>query len=399
MEYKVTALDFMQHFNRKSHEPCLFMEIRLSSSLNKQRLVLALEKVAGIFPLLKCRYDKTKNCFDELATFSPVSLVSDINDSSKEKLFDDLDEGAGLFRIRLSGHTVVFVASHIMTDGAGFKKLVYLVCDMYNGRSEENNGLNARELSYLGAKLRKSDFLKMIPSFLKKKRMPPLYDSPISDDHCLLQNHIQVEDFLKIKETTKNKGVTVNDVMMAAYCKALHDLYGLKKISFSCNSDLRKHTQNPPGIANLTGSYSFAITIKKGESFDGILASVHAVMAKKKASKEDLTGPYLLIKQYEKSSLTDFCNRYNKLNISSTINYTNLGVIDEKRTYFEDNEVEEASIYVCPQYPPYFQLAISTFKNKVTLSSLIKGEGTQLSKLKLLLKRVEDELLAFPQKR
>lgn len=54
-------------------------------------------------------------------------------------------------------------------------------------------------------------------------------------------------------------------------------------------------------------------------------------MQKQKRTKNDIAGPLLLVSKYEKSSLEQFLNLYGGMETSASADYTNLGILDDKK--------------------------------------------------------------------
>ena len=53
--YSVQPLDLMQFINTKYHDPFIHELLELEGRLDSERLVKAIEQLASVFPLLKCR--------------------------------------------------------------------------------------------------------------------------------------------------------------------------------------------------------------------------------------------------------------------------------------------------------------------------------------------------------
>ena len=63
-----------------------------------------------------------------------------------------------------------------------------------------------------------------------------------------------------------------------------------------------------------------------------------------------------------------------KISVPMT-SYTNLGKIDEARLTFQEASVSDAFIVTAAKLVPYFQLAVSTYKNRCTLSVCTYASG------------------------
>lgn len=71
---------------------------------------------------------------------------------------------------------------------------------------------------------------------------------------------------------------------------------------------------------------------------------------------------------------------------------SNIGIIDSKRLCFDSSSVVSAYITGSIKYSPFFQLALSTFKNQVTLSAAFHGTERDKGKIKHFLAAIDHEL-------
>ncbi len=95
-------------------------------------------------------------------------------------------------------------------------------------------------------------------------------------------------------------------------------------------------------------------------------------MQKQKRTYNDIVGPMLLVSKYEKSTLEKFLKLYGNMDTSAFTDYTNLGVLDDKRLVFDGVAVKNAVGYSGLNKAPCFQIAVSSFKGKTTISGLFQ---------------------------
>ncbi|HRN17137.1 MAG TPA: hypothetical protein PLF38_08850, partial [Xylanibacter oryzae] len=72
--------------------------------------------------------------------------------------------------------------------------------------------------------------------------------------------------------------------------------------------------------------------------------------------------------------------------------YTNLGVIDERRLYFGNHNIESAYITTAIKKNPYFQLSVSTFKDRCTLSASLFAAEEDVKLVNEILDNIKNEL-------
>lgn len=177
--------------------------------------------------------------------------------------------------------------------------------------------------------------------------------------------------------------------------RAQHKLYGRNKVNVPCTSDLRKYAQKKTGIANLTGTLNLNIKIKEGEPFAKTLSSASAAMRRQKASGNDIAGPSLLVRKYETTALEKFLKMYGGMSTSPFCDYSNLGVIDEKRLTFAGTQVVGAAGYGGLQKAPYFMLAVSTWQGASTFSSIVQCGEAEKEKIERLFDVIIGEIKTF----
>lgn len=106
--------------------------------------------------------------------------------------------------------------------------------------------------------------------------------------------------------------------------------------------------------------------------FGDTLADASVVIQKQKKTKNDIAGPMLLVLKYEKSTLKEFLKLYGGMETSASSDYTNLGVLDNKKLVFDGANVKYAVGYSGLNKAPCFQIAVSSFKGETTISTLVK---------------------------
>ena len=222
-----------------------------------------------------------------------------------------------------------------------------------------------------------------------------MYAKTDHENSYVIERTLRQEVMSKVRNSAKQQGATLNDVFLTAYARALGKLYGLKKINIPCSVDLRKYAKAGTGIANLTGTYNLNIKMKDGAAFGETLADASAVMQKQKKTKNDLAGPMLLVSKYEKSTLEQFLKLYGGMETSASANYTNLGVLDDKKLVFDGTTVKNAVGYSGLNKAPSFQIAVSSFRGETTISSLVRCGKEEKEKADLILDTVVREIESF----
>lgn len=398
-KYDVQPLDLMQYINSKYHDPFIHELLEFESRLDTDRLIRAIDKLADIFPLLKCCYDKKSNTFITNENCSGRDLVRIDDAANRDKLITEaLDTDKRLIQLTISQNILVITISHMICDGSGFKQLLYFLCDIYNGNDTENlDYLMNREFSQLTKELTRTAgiTMKMLISMIGNYKSKPVYAKANNENIYVMERTIQREMMSRVHRLAKKQGATMNDVFLTAYARALNKLYGLKKVNIPCTVDLRKYAEGKAGIANLTGTYNFNIKVADSINFGEMLKDASTIMQKQKMTKNDIAGPMLLVSKYEKSTLEEFLKLYGGMNTSASADYTNLGVLDDKRLAFEGAALKHAVGYSILNKAPCFQVAVSSFKGETTISSLVRCGKKEKEKAEWILDTIVREIEVF----
>lgn len=397
--YPAQPLDLMQFINTKYHDPFIHELLEFDGGFDAEKLVQAIDGLADVFPLLKCRYDSKSNTFIEKEPFSGRDLLRIDDAAGRDTLLTEaLDLDKRLVQFTLSQNTLVITISHLLCDGSGFKQLLYLLCDFYNGKADKNlDHLMIREFSQLTKELTGTVTLtmKMLLSMLGNYKSAHVYDKAERESAYVIERKIGRERMAEVHALAKKQGATLNDVFLTAYARAIGKLYGLSKINIPCTVDLRKYANDKTGIGNLTGTYNFNLKMKDGECFGESLTEASVVMQKQKKTKNDIAGPMLLVSKYDKSTLEEFLKLYGGMETSASSDYTNLGILDDKKLVFDGAVLKNAVGYSGLNKAPCFQIAVSSFKGETTISSLVRCGKDEKKKADLILDAVVSEIESF----
>ncbi len=398
-EYKVQPLDLMQYINTKYHEPFIHELIELESALDTAKLTAALDNLIKVFPLLKCRYDSERNIFVENDALTGKDLLVIDNTANRTSLLtESLNSNEQLIKFTLSNNLLVITVSHLICDGIGFKKLIYLLCDFYNGTAGgDYSALMNREFSQLTGNLKVSagDTMKMLFSMIGGYKNTRVYDKGNNEQIHIAERRIPSDVMTKVHAAAKRQGATLNDVFLTAYGRAIGKLYSKKKINIPCMVNLRKYASGETGIANLGGTYNLNVKLSQSKTFAESLTVVNRAMNKQKQTKNDIAGPRLLVSKYEKSTLDKFLKLYGGMNTSAYTDYTNLGKLDESKLKFDGTTVVNAVGYSGLNKAPCFQIAVSSFKGETTVSSMFVCGESEYEKASLLMDAIVEEVKSF----
>lgn len=187
----------------------------------------------------------------------------------------------------------------------------------------------------------------------------------------LAERAVEAHAFAAAKAYAKSRKAAVNDLLMAAFARAHYAVTGCPKLLLPCPVDLRKYLpkRESAGITNLTSSYLCAVKVRENEPFDVTLLSVSMQMQAQKNSLACLKGPMFLDMSNRLLPYSLFRKAFFRVFYIPVISYTNLGILDRKRLRFGNAETADALLATAVKHAPSFQVSVSTFEGRCTLSS------------------------------
>jgi NRPS condensation-like uncharacterized protein len=399
--YHVEAWDILQHLFKvnKINDHTLHFVGEFSGKLDLERLRQAVDISIDAFPLIRCVYNETKRkpfWEDKGYTADDVIEYIEAQDADEEMiqhLYQEIDGFNGpQLRIKViqreEKHIMCVLINHMLCDAAGFKDYLYMLSDIYTNMD--------RKLDYSIAAMGNRKIKQVLKVFSipdKLKIMFSKINMSVNDnssfnfegdlDSPFIEfRKIDKEKFLRLKAFAKKHEATINDVMLTAYMRVLFQIFG-KALSIPCAIDLRKYLLNhkAEGICNLPTNIFCNIGSEVDETFEQTIYKVKQVMDKQKNDISCVKSLIMLEKVFDIFPNKLARNIIEKNFSNPLIAFTNIGIIDKKRIVFGEIEITEAFMTGSIKYSPYFQLAVSTFADKVTLS--VNLYGTKADRIKV----------------
>lgn len=410
---KAEVWDVMQLLFSEFNDHQIHCVVRFAARLDEERLELAVGRLIEAFPLLRNRFvEKSGGPYWEDGGFTAKDMVfllkADCAEDEMERVVcskTDAFAGPQLLVYLIRGpraDSLCVIINHMLCDGAGFKELLYLLSLTYTRLKTEPGYRPPRQDGDRSARQILGEF-----GFRGKlKILSQRYDISRHDDsivfgldgdrrapfivtHTIAQNR-----FLAAKAFAGQYGATVNDLLLAAYLRALRRILPGRTAAIQCVLDLRKFLprQKKTRLCNLTSNLVCDIGPDIGESFADTLIKVKRAMdaEKKQAACLHLImlletvfrvfpygiAKYLILREYRNPPLA----------------MSNIGVIDHRRLSFDGTEIKSAFVTGSVKYQPFFQLALSTFHNEVTLSVAFHGTRADKEKIEGFLRSVDAAL-------
>ncbi len=295
--------------------------------------------------------------------------------------------------IRSGTDTLCIKTDHMVTDAFSLKQYAYRLASTYQNLAHDSQYVPEPDLQGSCSLRRISSSLGVFDKFriirrglrdFKRRFYPRKYwafpqaGNEISGK-VFITRKFSPDRFRKIREYGHRHKSTVNEIMLAAYCRALY--YIIKPdpdvpLRLSCTVDLRRHLpQGKSGtMCNLANFIYLNIGTELGATLDETVAKVRNDMNKLKNDYLAL-GDYpitvLLFNMFPFALAQPMFNTLLK-SVAKSRNappvFTNTGIIDHEKLRFDDLTPIDAYIPSATFYPPFFCMGISSFSGSFTLS-------------------------------
>lgn len=361
-------------------------------------------------------------------TNSPICLYAEGNDQEIEMMAIDYIQESGN-RIQgpmvqtklLRGTTIeilVVKLSHLCSDGAGVKEYINLLGTIYtqlsSGQSKEqiikeySEGKKSfRDQSlifkYTGITDIKSAYL---PSQEQQASLWSFPSQPNKNAYPQMSiRRISHEQTLRLIQWTKAQQATLNDVIMAAFFRALSRfaMYAEPRTAekmIGITIDLRRYLPNHTtgAICNLSGMEMPMINMEDEETFNQTLIRVKQSMDKIKTQNPGLSSAagMELLAGMNLSAVKEMYKQQYEQAIQMEMALpllTNFGVIAEEPIRFGEIQAEDGYMTSPIMYAPFFTMGASAYNGRLTLTIGYHTPGTSKEQVEYFLNHVVNELL------
>ena len=396
LNFPAEVFDKIQYFFQEYNDHQVRAVIYFEGLTNRVLIEKALHCSIDIVPILRCRFvlDKVQPFWeqaDESCLYNLFSFLeiedTDTEDEIQRFITGKTDEKTGpqiMARIiRASGKDILcIVMNHKVCDGAGFKEYLYLLGEIYtrlqDGTYKDfryHNGNRSEQQIYGNFTFTKKLKAFFLPRESVKKKNTvcfPLGSKRVGQTPFILRYKLSPERFERLKKYGKSHTVTINDIVLAAYFRALNRMLCKEQseaLTIPCMVDLRRylHGKKADGICNLTAMISCRIGTTDGEGFDETVSRVSTAMNRRKSDYPGLNGLSTLKILYA----LPFRQAYQILKkkyANPMIGMTNIGIINPDKLIYGKEQIKDAYVAASVKYPPYFQLGLTTYNNSITFT-------------------------------
>ena len=402
--YKAAIWDVMQHIFRKFNDHQLHCVIHFDTHIDESCLKKAVNISTDAFPILRSKFvEKSyfKFPYWEDCKFTSEDIVKIIETEAAEKAIEKLivsrtRENFGpqiminVMRCAESD-SLCIVMNHMVSDGVGFKEYLYMLSSIYSHLKSDPNymldiKMGSRSTNQIFKNFNISDKFKILLTSGKLSK----YDSgvifPLEGDNSnpfILVRKIPREKFCLMRTYAKINNATINDALLSAYIRALYKVLKINRIALPCPVNLRRFILNgkSEGICNLTSNMICEIAYEIGETYEETLLKVKKSMDSEKDDFACLKGPLVLEIAFSLLPYKKAKQIISKSFNNPPIAMTNIGIIDKNKLVFDGLNIKDTFICGSIKYKPYFQIAVTTFDNEITLS--VNFCGTERDKIKI----------------
>ena len=197
-------------------------------------------------------------------------------------------------------------------------------------------------------------------------------------DQIFLVGKMNSEEVDAVKLYARQRGATVNDVILTAYNKALSRYAKIQDnmLSVCVTVDLRRYLSNTDdiGICNFSGMNVIEISDNIDESFNETLSKVVNKTKRMKSNHLGLKGALDFSKTFTNVGFKNmdayFQNLGKEIVRAGVSNpwFSNVGVISDGKINFGSLEIENCYMIGPAMFPPGSGIVPSTYNNTLTLS-------------------------------
>ena len=304
------------------------------------------------------------------------------------------------------------IVNHQCFDGSDYKYIMYKIIECYNSYIKFGNIDNitikngTRNIKQLYENMDKTIAEKAKGLYKNISQSKIKTKFKFTDDtncyKCFIRNEIDADTFKKIKEKAKKDKVSINDVLIAAYCRSL-----IKEINQDNNypvqvtsmMDLRRHMLNggTVGATNMTAFMFCELYNGIGDNFKETLKLVKEETSKNKNDNvAGLHGIPLLNLAYKIFQLDFLATFAIKLGYNNPyVQMSNFGLLNTENINFEGCKIYDCLLTGAVKYKPYFQLTCVTLNDNLKFCIAEKCSKEDEKLIKQFLKDLIAELIEY----
>lgn len=419
MKHKAEIFDKLQYlFNTTGfNDHQVHCVIRFKNKLDATALEKAVNLLITTVPALSRVYRNFdgNSYWEDLAPihWEDLFMVVDNEEDFKRFTFSKTNEETGpqikICLLQSVNDSISIIINHMIADGAGFKECIYLLANIYSNVLKNQDYIpdyiidGERSFKKIISDIPFKDKMKILLFNNKDNNQGSNFELPLSTggeiSPFILTHEIIPERFYEIRDFCKIHNVTVNDVILTAYFRVLSGLLNLngKALSIPIMIDMRRYLKDKSlnALTNLSSTVIISIAVQPEEDFYQTLTKVYSEMNKKKSSYLGM-NTFLKLDSLFKICKSKLAYKILKSSLKNPkICMTNIGVLDSTKLVFEGSSI--TNVFVCGsiKYRPYFQIAVSSFEDKMTFCVNLYGNQQDRKTISEFFKLMDNELKTY----
>ena len=415
MIYKAETFDKFQYLYEvtKFSDHQLHCVISFEDNINSDIMGKALSSLLKVVPILSCAYrHNNRNSYWESinpSEFEEYFIVTEnetyFNEFTTLKTNELVAPQIKVCLYKSNKDSISIILNHMICDAAGFKQCIYLLSSLYSkflvnpSYRPEYKVDGDRNFKMVTAEIPLMDKIKCLLFQNKDNNQRSSFKFPMSTDKdtspIIITYQISANRFIDLCKYCKNKNVTINDAVLAAYYRVITKMLGVEgeMLTIPIMIDMRRYLKDKSfkTLSNLTSTVITKITVNPDETFNETVYKVNHEMNIKKANYIGLNG-FVKLDFATKIFTKKMSFQVIKKNIKNPyICTTNIGIIDSEKLVFQGSPVKDAYMCGSIKYRPHFQLALSSFANKMTFSVNLYASQQERDTIAKFLQQLDKE--------
>ncbi|MFF0825427.1 condensation domain-containing protein [Brevibacillus sp. NPDC003359] len=401
----------------------LQMVVEMDGHVNQQRLLQAIEVSTIAEPIIGCRFIKDPvhpywERRSDLASsgWCSLQLLGD-SDSEEQAIQDwlsspmdiDADAMVKVRILRTSTKDILCIKlNHLCSDGAGLIEYVHLLASIYSELAKNphyvpKSNPEGRDQNRLFKEMGiPNGGMPQAPE-PQGPTLPFTPGEPVKRRHAI--RRIPREEWMELAQGFKQKGFTVNDVLLAAYMRALFqhmENVPAEQIKVMVTVNVRKFlpTGKADAIYNLSGVVHASMNQATG-AFGDKIKEVAEFMKNQRDNKEilhDAVTTFAFVENLEFQHTLKIIQDVRKqivIDGKSTPILSNFGIISTSQITFDNVKASDAYIVSPAYYAPGLMLGVSTYQDCMTLNISFFESNTDVGLMEKLLDTMLEEIKSF----
>ena len=418
---KAQIWDQIEYFGEDYNNYQMYAVLEIDGRLDKALLKRAGILCFDIFPVLRSKYVEGPfraywQEFDHNSTPEFFYFIENPVEAEAETIPAGLSTDAHkgpqvLIRLAryMSNDRLCIVMNHMICDAAGFKQYLYTLADVYSRLCVDPGYIPGYQFdgSRSGMEVYRG-FIRNAKGFAAKAaalfqfqhyrnfRNEISFPGEGEDNPFIASLALSSERFRELKAYCRDMGVTINDVFLSAFYRAVAQQFpgSADRLTIPFMIDLRRLLPNgsPGALSNLTSTIRLRLGADIGESADDTVAIVHHEVCRQIENMDVMNGYLHLMLFFCFLPYPAFRWVIDKFFRSFPIAFSNLGIIEDNWLHFGETVLKDCFMTGSIKKKPCFWYAMSSFNGRITMTINLDGTEADRSFIEGFLKTVEQQL-------